>query len=407
MASDSVHLAAAGRYGSLPEDVGVEGGSAGNTGGYSTRASHPQAMSPGGRGLQAPAPLRNAVVHSDAEEEEEVLAWEDNVQVIPGGGLCDDIQRQGHGLRGGERMLRNEDDDDTRRWEEVEEGNHDDGWPSQERDEWGQTAMRRSGDTQGASQHAGQQHNDAFAMGSRRTVSGPGSGKAANASPHRLQHNRLTHTPPPVAPARGDDAETHENGGGGSNLSANERERVSEQHSDTFEDDQAWGDVDNATAGVERAATAGGAPGRHVNAGQQQGFPNGGRAVGVAADVGAPWPSQARPEESARPPSAGTPQPPPQGVPSQSKLVQRVFGARGRRGGGRGRGGRGRLQPSSRSGRGSRAGEGVHQEEGGQGGGSWAVQAELQGKLQELEEEVGGGVAVQYCLDRVSKAGVT
>lgn len=289
-------------------------------------------------------------------------------------------------------MPRDEDGEDIRRWE-VEEGNRDDDWPSQERDEWGQTVMRRGGSIQEVSQHAGQRM-DALAMGSRRTVSGASSDEAGTTSTRRLQHNRLTHGPPSEATVHADDALPHENGGS-SSVFADERERAGEQHSDAFEDDQAWGDVGNATAVVERAPSPGGAPRRNVNAGQQQGFPAGGRGVDVV-DVGAPWSSQAPPEESGLPSPAGTPPPPPppQGAPSQSKLVQRVFGARGRRGGARGGGGRGRHQASSRNGRGPRAGEGVNQEEGGQGGGSWAVQAELQGKLRELEEEVGGVVAV-------------
>ncbi|CAM9630251.1 unnamed protein product [Pylaiella littoralis] len=385
--TDSAHLAAAGRYQPLSEHVGVEGGSAGNTDDHSTRASHPQAMSPGGGGLRVTATSRCVVVHSDAEEES---AWQGSVQIIPGGGLGGDTQRQNCIIRGGERMPRDEDGEDIRRWE-VEEDNRDDDWPSQERDEWGQTVMRRGGSIQEVSQHAGQRM-DALAMGSRRTVSGASSDEAGTTSTRRLQHNRLTHGPPSEATVHADDALPHENGGS-SSVFPDERKRAGEQHSDAFEDDQAWGDVGNATAVVERAPSPGGAPRRNVNAGQQQGFPAGGRGVDVV-DVGAPWSSQAPPEESGLPSPAGTPPPPPlpppppQGAPLQSKLVQRVFGARGRRGGARGGGGRGRHQASSGNGRGPRAGEGVNQEEGGQGGGSWAVQAELQGKLRELEEEV-------------------
>lgn len=78
------------------------------------------------------------------------------------------------------------------------------------------------------------------------------------------------------------------------------------------------------------------------------------------------------------------------GVPSQSKLVQKVFGGRGGRG--RGVGGRTKM-----SGRGQGGGRGPG---GTRGGGeqredraeSWPVQVELEGKLRELEDEVGRSV---------------
>lgn len=68
------------------------------------------------------------------------------------------------------------------------------------------------------------------------------------------------------------------------------------------------------------------------------------------------------------------------GTPPQSKLVQRVFGTRGRRG--RGDAGRGRSRGRSN------ARGGVSREGGEEGADSWALQAELQGKLRELEDEV-------------------
>lgn len=77
------------------------------------------------------------------------------------------------------------------------------------------------------------------------------------------------------------------------------------------------------------------------------------------------------------------------GVPSQSKLVQRVFGGRG----GRGRGVSGRTKVSGH-GQGGGRGRGAtrdREEQREDRAESWAVQAELEGKLRELEDEVGCG----------------
>lgn len=74
------------------------------------------------------------------------------------------------------------------------------------------------------------------------------------------------------------------------------------------------------------------------------------------------------------------------GVPAQSKLVQRVFGGRG----GRGRGVGGRTKMNGRGQRGAR-GPGTTRDGGEQRedrAESWPVQAELEGKLRELEDEV-------------------
>lgn len=171
-----------------------------------------------------------------------------------------------------------------------------------------------------------------------------------------------------------------------------------QHHGDVFDDDHAWGEVDGNVAGVAgRGGTAPGDPQRRVGAvGHRGGFPDEGLGGGGGGAFGAPVSRQGPPREEsavlAPPPAAA-----PHGAPLQSKLVQRVFGARGRRGGAaRGGGGRGgRYQAAGRGGGRAGRGGGVVDGEGGEqgaagggGGSSWAMQAEVQGKLRELEEEV-------------------
>lgn len=193
--------------------------------------------------------------------------------------------------------------------------------------------------------------------------------------------------PPPPPPPYLPFSET-----GGSNSIAPQRNgSASKLHSnndnnddDFFEDDRAWEDVGSANrvkGGGEREAYFGApAAKRDMNISHQgisRAASNGERAL--------PWPGSSTTAKSSSAGPQGSK--PSQAGPSQSKLVQRVFGALGRRGrGGEQVVGRGRQT-------GDGGAMGVQDDEGEQGEGSdkiWAVQAELQGKLQELEDEVKG-----------------
>lgn len=175
------------------------------------------------------------------------------------------------------------------------------------------------------------------------------------------------------AATRGGDA-LYQNGGAGGRREqfeggGQEEEEEEDEEEDEFGDGQAWGEVD---ATDDRAS---GAPLKRSNgAGGQQRLSGGERG-----NKSEPWPRPPQQDTAASARKAL------QGAPPQSKLVQRVFGRRGR-GGGRGRGSAGR---GGRGG-GPRDGEGTQEDEQerGEGAESWALQSELQGKLQELDEEV-------------------
>lgn len=158
---------------------------------------------------------------------------------------------------------------------------------------------------------------------------------------------------------------------------------------DAFDDDRAWGEMGSSASRQDIPRTA---P-THASRPEQS---NGSLArPGAAARAAWPGTGGAQNQHAS---AGGRTVPasirdgdgaPPHGPPSQSKLVQRFFGARGRRGrgggGGRGRGGGGR---SGNGGEASEAGPAKEETRAGAEG-SWTVQAELQGKLRELEEEVG------------------
>lgn len=411
---------AAGRYQPFSEEeqqqdlVGVEANSGADNDedpSPSTRTTYSRPTTGSGKrgGRQPPPaaaaagpPRRAIVVHSDEEGGGGggPSSWQDNGHVLPGAragaGPGGDATRDRYSSRGGGNGMPgngDDDEDDTRRWEEAEEeGAHDYTWPGQEREEWGHSSTRRGGGVHGTPPPRHGRH-----------VGEAGSDETASASARRSQHNRLTRSPPPSGVP-------HANGGGCSSngsLFAGPRQRPGGQHDNAFGDDHAWGDVDNATATasatnadslLERASGRGTAQGHSTSIGghQQQAFREGGEVGAASVGSGAPWSSQAAPAESSAhsPPTA---EKSPHGAPSQSKLVQRVFGARGRRersrgGGGTLRGGRGRLQTTGRGGvrgGGGVGGRGVVVEEEGAGGGIWLMQAEVQKKLRELEEEVG------------------
>ncbi|CAM9929599.1 unnamed protein product [Ectocarpus sp. 12 AP-2014] len=398
--SDSVRLAAADRYQAFSGDARAEGSRSSSS---STRGPHPSARG-GGVQVTADAATGN-VVHSDAEE---TCTWgEDEEKEVAGAARDADPSR---GYSGGEKGK------DAHRWEAAGASCvENDDWPSRERDRWGQTAIRqRADDTRDPPRYRQQEQQqqqqqqsvrDETLTARARQTANRGDYDDASTSPVRRlpQHTRnLTHTPPPPprppppppgAPTADPTAELSIRSGG--SRSTAERGDDKQYHADGFDDDHAWGEVDSTVAGVAERGTAPGDPQRRVGTvGRRRGFPDEG-VGGGGGDFGAPLSRQApsREESVALTPS---PEAVDHGAPSQSKLVQRVFGARGRRGGAaRGKGGRGgRHQAAGRGGgRAGREGsvvegEGGEQGTGGGGGSSWAMQAEVQGKLRELEEEV-------------------
>ncbi|CAN0219520.1 unnamed protein product, partial [Ectocarpus sp. 8 AP-2014] len=395
--SDSVRLAAADRYQAFSGDARAEGSRSSSS---STRGPRPSARG-GGVQVTAAAATGN-VVHSDAEE---TRTWGEDGEEEEVAGAARDTDPS-RGYSGGDR------EKDAHRWEAAgASGGEDFDWPSQERDRWGQTAIRqRADDTRDPPRYRQQQQqqqqqsvrDETLAARGRQTANRGDYDDASTSPVRRLpQHTRnLTHTPPPPppppppgAPRAGPAAEPSYKSGGSRSIA--ERGDDKQHHGDDFDDDHAWGEVDSSVAGVAERGTAPGDPQRLVGtAGRRRGFPDEGVGGGGGA-FGAPSSRQAPPREESTaltPPSAAADH----GAPSQSKLVQRVFGARGRRGGAaRGRGGRGGKHQAAgrgggRAGRGGSVveGEGGEQGTGGGGGSSWAMQAEVQGKLRELEEEV-------------------
>lgn len=179
---------------------------------------------------------------------------------------------------------------------------------------------------------------------------------------------------------------------------------------DAFDDDRTWGDVEPSEEILSPTSAEDyvrGAPSQIFvpNKRNDVSFKSGGRASASSAGVGS-WPpgvdkhDESRSQSTAAPKAAvrATPsvrggrggQGNLRGAPSQSKLVQRVFGSRGRGGRGAGGRGRGRSNGSKNTVAGSTGGnEGAPQAKGnGEGTDNWAIQAELEGKLRELEDEV-------------------
>lgn len=187
--------------------------------------------------------------------------------------------------------------------------------------------------------------------------------------------------PPPPPPPPPDDASAFSAG-----QDVATRQRAPEL--DAFDDDRAWGEMSSSASRQDVPRTA---P-THASRPEQ----NNGNLARSGAAARMAWPAMGG-AQNQHASAGGRTAPtsirdgdgaPLHGPPAQSKLVQRFFGARGRRGrgsgGGRGRGGGGR------SGVGGEASETEPVKEESRAGaeGSWAVQAELQGKLRELEEEV-------------------
>lgn len=376
----------------------------------STRGRHPSTR--GGEVQVTAAAATGNVLHSDAEE---TPTWGEDEEEVAG--AARDAADPSAGYSGGERLGRGK---GAHRWEAGgASGGEDDDWPSQERDQWGQTAIRQKGDDTRDPPRYRQQQPQQQSVGDEtpaargRQTANRGDHDEAAMSPvrRRPQHTRnLTHTPPPPpppppgAPATGHTAEPSSKSG--DSRSTAERGNEKQHHGDGFDDDHAWGEVDSNVAGVAERGTTPGDPQRRVGTVvHQRRFPDeGGGAFGEPLSRQVPTR-----EESAVP----TPPPTaaPHGAPSQSKLVQRVFGARGRRGGAaRGGGGSGGRHQAAgrgggRTGRGGNVVEGEGGEQGtGGGGGSWAMQAEVQEKLRELEEEVNSrffivawGGETRYC----------
>lgn len=284
-----------------------------------------------------------------------------------------EVARQGYGdapVGGGAEQ----DDEDTRQWEAD---NHSD-WTSQERSGWGGQSTRWNGDNPDA-HHGPDQRRLNGGRGGGDALAGRGSAaradetELANACARGKRAPQVPQPPPPPPPpppmgagALGEDS-SRQNG----NATVRGERFEEEEEEDEFGDDRAWGDVDAAD---ERASEA------PLKRGNSSG---GYQRVSGSERGGAnePWPRPAQQDSAARAGKAL------QGAPPQSKLVQRVFGRLGRRGRGGGRG----SGSAGRGGHGGARDGGGTQEDGGERGAgseSWALQAELQGKLQELEEEV-------------------
>lgn len=335
-------------------------------------ADHSSRTAAGGRrhGGQAAAPR-------DLDGEAEQTPWQGEHAPRPAS--------PGHGHRGGQRYAGGmqpeeysgdaqvagggEDDEDTRHWEADNVG-----WPNEERDGWEQSAPLEGN-------HAAQRVQPRSVGGNmfavRRTANGVGvevqAAPARQAQPPPPPSSPRPPGPPPAVGTVIGGTARRANGGGLEAQARAEEEGKEGEEEEAFEDDLAWGDVDDAVGGGPDAASFFTRDNEKV--GHREGFANGrgGRAWSRPPDP--PEPTASREGNEL------------QGAPSRSKLVQRVFGSRGRRGRG---GGRGRTL----AGRGGRDGvgssAGVRDGGGrGTGGDGWAVQAELQGKLQELEEEVG------------------
>lgn len=171
--------------------------------------------------------------------------------------------------------------------------------------------------------------------------------------------------------------------------------------SDTFDDGRAWGEVSSpGEEGAHATATATARnldPNLHQISRRQSRSTNGGMTGSDAKSAIRGWLAAAdiygRADMKAGVTSvASVPQrdaPAVDRPPSQSKLVQMMFGARGRRGRGAGNRGAGRVGRGG-GGRGVVCNEASVLRDGDREkeAGRWAVEAELQGKLRELEEEV-------------------
>ena len=376
-ARDNAHLAGAGRYQAFTEEARLVADDAGDA----TRV--PQDSRSQEERAALPPHEDHLGDFSDGADEaiwgrEGVRRPEGSRQSRPRAGqrFPREVARQGYGdapVGGGAEQ----DDEDTRQWEADD---HRD-WPGQERSGWGgrSTGWNGNPDARQGSDHrrlnGGVGGGDALA--GRGSAARGGEAELAKASARGKRAPQLPQPPPPPPPppigaaALGEDA-LHQNGNAAGRRETFEEEEEEEgEEEDEFGDGQAWGDVDTAD---ERTSEA---PLMHSNSsGGHQRLSGGGRG-----GANEPWPRPAQQDSAARAGKAL------QGAPPQSKLVQRVFGRLGRRGrgGGRGRGSAGR------GGRGGARDGGGTQEDGGeQGAGSesWALQAELQGKLQELEEEV-------------------
>ena len=383
--SDNVHHAGAGRYQAFAQEAELV---ADDSTGDATRVpqnprvpeyraasspAHDDLHSNVPNGANGPTWGREGVRRPEGSEQIRPRAEQSFPRDIPTG----EVAREGYGDApiGGAAQ----DDEETRQWEEDDHRN----WPGQERDGWGGQSARWNSGNLGARQGSGQRRltgvggrggvgGGGDALAGRRSA-GRGTGGESRDASARGTRSPLPPPPPPppLPPTMGAAAlgggALHQNGGAAARREQFEEGR--QQEEDEFGDGQAWGEVD---ATDDRAS---GAPFKRSNsAGSQQRLPGGGR--GKASE---PWPRPPHQDSAA---SVGKAL---QGAPPQSKLVQRVFGRRGR-GGSRGRGGAGR---GGRGG-GARDGEGTQEDERERGDGaeSWALQAELQGKLQELEEEV-------------------
>lgn len=385
---DNAHHASAGRYQAFSQQAGLIADDAGDATRVpqDSRTQEERTASPPHEGL-----------HGDLTDGADAPTWgRDGVRRPEGSGqgrpragqrFPREAAREGYGdapVSGGAEQ----DDEDTRQWEADD---HRD-WPGQERSGWGGQSTRWNGGNPGARQGPDQRRlngggggSDGDALAGRRSAArGDGAGLAhSSARGKRSPHPPQPPPPPPPPPpsmgttALGEDA-PHQNG---TRSAAGRRERFKEEdEEDEFGDGQAWGDVDAADEDASEARLK-----RSNGSGGHQKLSGGER--GGASD---PWPRPGQQDSRAR---AGKVL---QSAPPQSKLVQRVFGGLGRRGrgGGRGRGNAGR------GGRGeARDGRGVEEDGGERGAGSesWALQAELQGKLQELEEEVRALLLLSFC----------
>lgn len=264
----------------------------------------------------------------------------------------------------------------TLRWEAGETD-----WASQERSEPEQKNSSERVVNRRGSPQAGEYASNSNGHGVTRQRAA-GAANADDAAQNPMERRRTPPPPPPSATANGVAQHTFDRGAADIRYRAEEGEETEE---DSFQDHRAWGTVDSTTAaenGSENALSTIKPDGQRIGASHAKfSHSNATARRGGDGTAGLPWPSR-----PVHPPSKSTA--PPGGeafssAPSQSKLVQRVFGGRGRRGrgGGRGRGQGGRG--------GGREAERVDEEwDDGAGNASWAMQAELQDKLRELEEEV-------------------
>ncbi|CAM9120280.1 unnamed protein product, partial [Scytosiphon promiscuus] len=343
--NETANQAAAGRYRAFSENVGVE--TAGIERGHGPSSPRPNAR----RGGTGDAAVRVSGPSEDLLRSDGGggSAWREDERGVVGGGQqpgyderegdVNDNASRAHGGSRTEFWRRTEDDEDTRRWEADEDregqGHRDNqghDWPVSEGDRSRPTAMRGGGNIRRASQHA-QQQQGRLSLGNGADA--PGTAFA----PYGHQLPRVVDTPPPPPPlsapgATGhsgkDDTRKHgsSSGSSGSSGNADARRRNDGHQSDPFGDDEAWGDVD-PVAGAGTSAPAvlrGTAPVRNRSVGKYQELPNG---AGVGGN-GVPQSRKPPFGESALVPAAAAAGGPPKDGPSQSKLVQKMFGGRGR-----------------------------------------------------------------------------